>query len=63
MKKHDVPSLILIALVACLPLVASAPATYGLTSVVGAWVGLASVAVGAVAGIWLNQRERIGDDE
>ena len=61
MKKHDVPSLILIALVAVLPLIAGAPAQYGLSPVVGAWVGLLAVAVGAVSGIWLNQRDSIGD--
>jgi hypothetical protein len=60
-KKHDILSLALIALIAVLPLVSAAPASYGLSQVGGAWVGLLSVAAGAIAGIVLNRNDSIGD--
>lgn len=64
---HDAISVGLIALigafplivVTALPMIAAAPATYGLTPVTAAWLGL----VGAVIAAVLNRQPRIGDGQ
>lgn len=59
MNVQDTVSVLLIALVTALPVIAGAPATFGLGPVAGAWLGL----IALVAGVLLNRRDKVGDGE
>lgn len=61
LRRRDLPSVLLLALNTGLPLVAAAPAQYGLSPIAGAYIGLAAAMVAAIAGVILNQSDAIGE--
>ena len=59
MKSHDILTILLIVLAGVVPVVAAAPAQYGLGPIAGAWLGL----VGLGLGIVLNRLDAVGDKQ
>lgn len=59
MRASDPLTVLLLALSAAIPALAASPASFGLSPVIGAWVGLA----GLVVGVLLNRQDTVGDGE